>query len=59
MRIHTDSLTPSDFSEAARIAVREISEALGIPYPFLAKTVQTLTGAGLFRSMRGPTGGVG
>jgi Rrf2 family protein len=42
----------------AFIAVREISAALGIPYPFLAKIVQTLTGAGLFRSMRGPTGGV-
>ncbi|MEP0546936.1 MAG: Rrf2 family transcriptional regulator [Rhodothermales bacterium] len=42
----------------AYIAVREISEALRIPYPFLAKTVQSLTGAGLFRSMRGPKGGV-
>ncbi len=43
---------------AAYIAVREISEALGIPYPILAKTVQSLTGAGLFRSMRGPKGGI-
>ncbi|HLT46215.1 MAG TPA: Rrf2 family transcriptional regulator [Rubricoccaceae bacterium] len=42
----------------AYIAVREISSALGIPYHFLAKIVQTLTGAGLFQSMRGPTGGV-
>jgi Rrf2 family protein len=42
----------------AYVAVREISDALGIPYHFLAKIVQTLTGAGLFQSMRGPTGGV-
>ena len=39
-------------------ACREISDALGIPYHFLAKIVQTLTGAGLLQSMRGPTGGV-
>lgn len=42
----------------AYVAVREISDALGIPYHFLAKIVQTLTGAGLLQSMRGPTGGV-
>ena len=42
----------------AYVAVREISEALGIPYHFLAKIVQTLTAAGLLQSMRGPTGGV-
>jgi Rrf2 family protein len=42
----------------AYVAVRDISDALGIPYHFLAKIVQTLTGAGLFQSMRGPTGGV-
>lgn len=40
------------------IAVREISDALGIPYPFLAKIVQALTQSGLFQSMRGPNGGV-
>jgi Rrf2 family protein len=40
------------------VAVREISEALGIPRPFLAKTVQDLTGAGVFVSMRGPAGGL-
>lgn len=43
---------------SAYIAVREISAALGIPYPFLAKIVQSLTQAGLFQSMRGPTGGI-
>jgi Rrf2 family protein len=40
------------------VAVREISEALNIPHHFLAKTVQALTGAGIFASMRGPTGGL-
>lgn len=40
------------------VAVREISEALNIPRPFLAKTVQDLTSAGVFVSMRGPTGGL-
>ena len=40
------------------VAVREISDALGIPQAFLAKTVQALTAAGLFASMRGPTGGL-
>ncbi len=40
------------------VAVREISDALHIPQAFLAKTVQALTGAGIFASMRGPTGGL-
>ncbi len=40
------------------VSVREISEALQIPQPFLAKTVQTLTSAGIFTSMRGPAGGL-
>ena len=39
-------------------SVREVSDALGIPYPFLAKIAQTLTQAGLFQALRGPTGGV-
>ena len=39
-------------------SVREISEALGIPFPFLAKIAQTLTQAGILRTLRGPTGGV-
>ena len=43
---------------ASYIAVREISSALNIPYPFLAKTVQPLTHAGIFESMRGPHGGI-
>lgn len=43
---------------APYIAVREISGALNIPYHFLAKTVQTLTQAGIFGSMRGPHGGI-
>ncbi len=43
---------------ASYVAVREISQALGVPRPFLAKTVQDLTGAGVFTSMRGPAGGV-
>ncbi len=40
------------------VAVREISAALNIPHPFLAKTVQGLTSAGVFTSMRGPAGGL-
>ena len=40
------------------VSVREISEALHIPQPFLAKTVQVLTAAGVFTSMRGPAGGL-
>ena len=40
------------------VAVREISAALNIPRPFLAKTVQDLTSAGIFTSMRGPAGGL-
>ena len=40
------------------VAVREISEALNIPHHFLAKTVQVLTSAGVFASMRGPAGGL-
>ena len=43
---------------ASYTAVREISDALNIPYHFLAKTVQTLTQAGIFESMRGPHGGI-
>jgi Rrf2 family protein len=39
-------------------SVREVSQALRIPYPFLAKIAQTLTRAGLLRTLRGPTGGV-
>lgn len=40
------------------VGIREVSEALGIPRPFLAKLVQTLTRAGILRSLRGRTGGI-
>lgn len=43
---------------ASYVAVREISQALGISRSFLAKTVQDLTGAGILASMRGPAGGL-
>ncbi len=39
-------------------SVREISEALKTPAPFLAKIAQTLTQAGILRALRGPNGGV-
>ena len=42
----------------AYTVVREISDALNIPRPFLAKTMQDLTSAGIFTSMRGPAGGL-
>lgn len=38
--------------------IRGISDALGIPYHFLAKIVQTLTQQGILVSSRGPNGGV-
>lgn len=40
------------------VAIREISEALGIPYHFLAKIVQAMIQQGLLESTRGPGGGV-
>jgi len=40
------------------VPIRKISDALGTPYPFLAKIAQTLIGAGLLTSVRGPNGGV-
>jgi Rrf2 family transcriptional regulator, iron-sulfur cluster assembly transcription factor len=42
----------------AYVPIRSVSEALGIPYPFLAKIAQALNGAGLLRAVRGPAGGV-
>jgi len=39
-------------------SVREISAALSIPFPFLAKIAQSMAQAGLLRTFRGPTGGV-
>lgn len=40
------------------VPIRTISDALGIPYHFLAKIVQTLIAADLLTSVRGPSGGV-
>lgn len=39
-------------------SIRALSDELGLPYPFLAKTVQTLVRAGLLESVRGKAGGV-
>lgn len=55
--LHLAAATPAS-GGASYVAVREISDALNIPYHFLAKTVQTLTQVGLFASMRGPQGGL-
>jgi Rrf2 family transcriptional regulator, iron-sulfur cluster assembly transcription factor len=41
------------------VPIRTVSEALGMPYPFLAKVAQALIGAGVLTSERGPHGGVG
>ncbi len=38
--------------------MREIADAEGIPYPFLAKLVGDLVQAGFLDSFRGPRGGV-
>ena len=40
------------------VASRTISDDLGLPYPFFAKVVQTLSHAGILASHRGPSGGV-
>ncbi|MEP0547282.1 MAG: Rrf2 family transcriptional regulator [Rhodothermales bacterium] len=42
----------------AYVPIRSISDALGIPYHFLAKIVQTLAQADVLTSSRGPSGGV-
>jgi Rrf2 family protein len=42
----------------AYVPIRTVSEALGMPYPFLAKVVQTLTQASVLESSRGAAGGV-
>lgn len=42
----------------AYVPIRTISDALGMPYPFLAKIVQTMAHQGLLISSRGPTGGI-
>lgn len=40
------------------VSIRQISDSLGLSYPFLTKVLQQLTGRGLLRSFRGPNGGV-
>ena len=40
------------------VPIRAISDALGMPYHFLAKIVQTLAQRGILASSRGPNGGV-
>jgi Rrf2 family transcriptional regulator, iron-sulfur cluster assembly transcription factor len=40
------------------VPIRNISDALGMPYHFLAKIAQALIGAGVLTSVRGPSGGV-
>lgn len=40
------------------VSIRSISDALGIPYHFLAKIIQTLAQHGILISSRGPGGGV-
>ncbi len=44
--------------DAGYVAIRTVSDALGIPYPFLAKIVQTLAQHGVLTSSRGPAGGI-
>ncbi len=40
------------------VSIRTVSEVLGMPYPFLAKVVQTLAQQGLVASSRGAGGGI-
>lgn len=40
-----------------RVGVKEISDALGVPGPFLAKLLQQLTRNNLVSSVKGPNGG--
>jgi Rrf2 family protein len=40
------------------VPIRSVSDALGIPYHFLAKVVQTLAQADVITSSRGPHGGI-
>ena len=45
-------------ADSAYVPIRTVSDALGIPYPFLAKIVQTLGQHGVLASSRGPNGGI-
>ena len=40
------------------VSIRQISDNLGLSYPFLTKVLQHLTRRGLMQSLRGPRGGV-
>ncbi|HLT46143.1 MAG TPA: Rrf2 family transcriptional regulator [Rubricoccaceae bacterium] len=51
--LHLAAATPDTY-----VPIRSISAALGIPYPFLAKVVQTLTQHDVLASSRGAAGGV-
>ncbi len=40
------------------VQVKDIAESLEVPFPFLAKIVQTLARKGILRSQKGPGGGI-
>ena len=42
----------------AGVTIKSASEALGLPYPFLAKIVQTLVRNGIVSATRGAKGGI-
>lgn len=44
-------------SEQKKSCLKDISSALGIPAPFLAKVLQGLAKNGLLKSVKGPNGG--
>tara|TARA_R110000868_G_scaffold397688_1_gene670473 strand:- start:1169 stop:1573 length:405 start_codon:yes stop_codon:yes gene_type:complete len=44
-------------SEIHKVGIKQISEALDIPSPFLAKLMQQLSKANLVSSSKGPSGG--
>lgn len=48
----------ADSPQRTYVPIRSISDALGIPYHFLAKVVQTLAQADVITSARGPNGGI-
>lgn len=48
----------ASLQEPGYVAIRSISEALGISSPFLTKILQQLNQADLLTSYRGPNGGV-
>jgi Rrf2 family protein len=48
----------TDGPKGTYVPIRSVSDALGIPYHFLAKVVQTLAQADVLTSSRGPNGGI-